>query len=298
MGGLFVTGCSPNPVEVISVDGPDELETGESGTFEAEVNEDAETPIEAQWEFGDGSTGSGTMTTHSYDEAGEYTVTFTASNEANSASETLTVNVVPPPVPAEIVTLSANPNPGTEGESISFSSNVRGDTPVDYRWNFGDGETAQSDSPTHTYDEPGTYQVTLNVQNDVGQDSRSVSVEVEPSLPPICMEITEFNSAFFDRNASTLTDEGQQALQENLDIISQCPNLNVRIEGYASPFERNTQSLSEDRAQAVAQFFTDNDIESNRINVSGMGEVEGVTSKKGGTDQFRRVDVIPVQGGM
>jgi outer membrane protein OmpA-like peptidoglycan-associated protein len=296
MGGLFVTGCSPNPVEVISVDGPDELETGESGTFEAEVNEDAETPIEAQWEFGDGSTGSGTMTTHSYDEAGEYTVTFTASNEANSASETLTVNVVPPPVPAEIVTLSANPNPGTEGESISFSSNVRGDTPVDYRWNFGDGETAQSDSPTHTYDEPGTYQVTLNVQNDVGQDSRSVSVEVEPALAAICTEVTEFNSAFFSYNASTLTDEGQQALQENLDIISQCPNLTVRVEGFAAPGERNAQALSEDRAETVAQFYTQEGIASSRITTSGEGMVSGQgTSKKGANSQLRRADSIPVR---
>ena len=298
VGGLFATGCSPTPVEVLSVDGPDELETGESGTFEAEINEDAETPVEARWDFGDGSTGSGTLTTHSFDSEGEYTVTFTASNEANSASETLTVNVIPPPVPAQVVTVSANPNPGTEGESVRFSSNVRGDSPVDYSWNFGDGGTSQSASPTHTFDEPGTYQVTLNVSNDVGQDSRSVSVEVEPALAPICTEITEFNAAFFDRNSSTLTDEGRQALQENLDIVSQCPNLSVRVEGYASPFERNTQSLSADRAQAVAQFYQDNDIASNRINTSGMGEVEGVTSKKGGTDQFRRVDSIPVQSGM
>jgi len=298
MGGLFVTGCSPTPVEVLSVNGPDTLQTDEQGTFEAEINEDAETPVEYRWEFGDGNTGSGSLTTHSYNSEGEYTVTFTASNEANTASETLSVTVVPPPVPAQVVTLSANPNPGTEGESVRFSSNVRGDTPVNYRWNFGDGSTAQSSSPTHTYNEPGTYQVTLNVSNDVGQDSRSVSVEIEPALAAICTEITEFNASFFDRNSSTLTQEGRQALQENLDIIDQCSNLNVRVEGYASPFERNTQSLSDDRAQAVAQFYQDNGIASSRINATGMGQVEGVTSKKGGTDQFRRVDSIPVQSGM
>ena len=298
MGGLFVTGCSPNPVEILSAEGPDTLETGEQGTFEAEVNEDAETPIEYTWEFGDGSTGSGLLATHAYESPGEYTVSFSASNEANTATESLTVNVVPPPVPAQIVTLSANPNPGTEGEPVRFSSNVRGDSPIDYRWQFGDGETAQGASPTHTYDEPGTYQATLNVQNDVGQDSRSVSVEVEPALAAICTEITEFNAAFFDRNSSTLTEEGRQALQENLDIVSQCPNLNVRVEGYASPFERNPESLSEDRAEAVAQFYQDNDIASSRVNAQGMGAVEGVTSKKGGTDQHRRADSIPVRSGM
>lgn len=295
VGGLFVTGCSPTAVEVLSVNGPDELEAGEEGTFEAEVNEDADTPIEYRWEFGDGSTGSGLLTTHAYDSEGEYTVTFSASNEANTATEELTVTVVPPPVPAEVVTLSANPNPGTEGEEVRFSSNVRGDSPVDYNWAFGDGASSQDESPTHTYDEPGTYQVTLDVSNETGEDSRSVSVEIEPALAAICTEITEFNAAFFDRNSSTLTDEGRDALEENLEIVDQCPNLSVRIEGYASPFERNTQSLSDDRAQAVAQFYQDNDIASSRLNAAGMGEVEGVTTKKGGDDQHRRVDSIPVQ---
>lgn len=295
VGGLFVTGCGTTPVEVLSVDGPDTLETGEQGTFEAEVNEDADPPIEHRWEFGDGNTESGLLVTHAYESEGEYTVTFSASNEANTESEELTVTVVPPPVPAEVVTLSANPNPGTEGEEISFSSNVRGDDPVDYNWDFGDGTTAEDEEPTHTYDEPGTYEVTLNVANETGEDSRSLSVEIEPELAEICTEITEFNAAFFDRNSSTLTSEGEEALDENLEIIDECPNLSVRVEGYASPFERNTQELSDDRAEAVSEYYEDNGIASTRINAAGMGEVEGVTTKKGGDDQHRRVDSIPVQ---
>jgi outer membrane protein OmpA-like peptidoglycan-associated protein len=294
--GLFVAGCSPTPVEVLSVDGPEELETNEQGTFQAEINEDAETPVEARWDFGDGSTGSGMMTTHAFNSEGEYTVTFTASNEANSASQTLTVNVVPPPVPAQVVTLSANPNPGTEGEPVNFSSSVRGDSPVDYEWDFGDGGTSQANTPSHTYDEPGTYQVTLNVSNDVGQDSRSISVEIEPALAAICTEVTEFNAAFFSFNSSTLTDEGEQALQENLDIVSQCPNLSVRVEGFAAPGERNAQALSEDRAETVAQFYQDDGIASSRITTSGEGMISGQgTSKKGANSQLRRADSIPMR---
>jgi len=296
LSGLLVAGCSPTPVEVLSVDGPAELETSEQGTFQAEINEDAETPVEARWDFGDGSTSSSMMTTHAFDAEGEYTVTFTATNEANSASQTLTVNVVPPPVPAQVVTLSASPNPGTEGEPVRFSSSVRGDTPVDYEWDFGDGGTSQANTPTHTYDTPGTYQVTLNASNDVGQDSRSISVEIEPALAAICTEVTEFNAAFFGYNSSTLTSEGEQALQENLSIISQCPNLTVRIEGFAAAGERNAQSLSEDRAETVAQFYTQDGVASSRITTSGEGMVSGQgTSKKGANSQFRRADSIPMR---
>ncbi len=296
VGGLFVAGCSPTPVEVLSVDGPNELETNEQGTFQAEINEDAETPVEARWDFGDGSTGSGMMTTHAFDAEGEYTVTFTATNEANTASQTLTVNVVPPPVPAQVVTLSANPNPGTEGEPVNFSSSVRGDSPVDYSWNFGDGGTSQANVPSHTYDTPGTYQVTLSASNDVGQDSRSISVEIEPALAAICTEVTEFNSAFFTYNSSTLTAEGEQALQENRDIIGQCPNLTVRVEGFAAPGERNAQALSEDRAETVAQFYQEGGVASSRISISGEGMVSGQgTSKKGANSQLRRADSIPMR---
>ena len=284
------------PVQITAVDGPTRLEVGQEGTFTATTNPDAETPVEYNWDFGDGAMGTGTNATHAFDEDGTYTVTFTASNEVNTATETLEVTVEAP-VPAEVVTMNANPNPGTEGEPISFSSNVRGDTPVDYNWDFGDGSTGSGASPSHTYDEPGTYTVTLTVSNEAGEDTRTMTVTADPALAAICTEVTEMNAAFFSRNASTLTDEGRSALQENLDILSQCPNLSVRVEGYASPFERNEDALSEDRARAVGQFYQDNGIAASRITVRGMGAVEGVTSKKGGTEQFRRADSIPVRSG-
>jgi PKD repeat protein len=282
----------------MSVEGPDELETGQTGTFEAEVNPEAERPVEYRWDFGDGAAGSGLMASHAFESEGEYTVTFTASNEANSASETLTVSVVPPPAPAAIATINATPSPAEAGQRVRFSSNVRGDTPLEYTWNFGDGASGSGSAPTHTYEEAGTYRVTLTAANEVGEDSRSLTLEVEPALAPICMEVSEMNAAYFGRNSSTLTDEGRTQLQENLDILSQCPNLSVRVEGYASPFERNTEALSEDRARAVAQFYTEGGVPSERVMTAGEGEVEGVTSKKGGTDQFRRADSIPQRSGM
>lgn len=301
--GTFIGGLRINfksaftPVEVLAVDGPSELLTTDEGTFTATVNEEQATPpVEYRWEFGDGTTGSGLLATHSYGSPGEYTVTFTAINgDNNTSSESLTVTVNNPPVPAEIVTLNANPNPVTEGESVSFSANVRGDSPLTYNWDFGDGETGSGASPTHTYDSTGTYTVELMASNEFGEDTRTLQVEVEPDLPAICQEVSELNSAFFGRNSSTLTAEARSSLQENLDILSQCTNLSVRVEGYAAPGERNPDELSSDRARAVAQFYEDNEIASSRINARGMGQVRGVTSKKGGTSQFRRVDSIPVR---
>jgi len=284
------------PPRVLAVDGPTDVQTGESVTFSATVNEqEATRPLTYRWDFGDGSTGSGLTTSHTFRQPGEYTVTFTASNEAGEASRSLSVNATRPPQPARITSLNATPNPADEGESVSFSADARGDSPISYAWDFGDGATGSGARASHTYDEPGTYTVELSASNDAGEDTRTLTMTVERALPPICTSVSEFNSAFFNRNSSTLTDEGRSALQENLDILSQCPNLDVRVEGFAAPGERNAQALSEDRARAVAQFYQEGDIAAGRIATSGEGQPEGVTTKKGGTQQYRRVDSIPQQ---
>lgn len=300
-GGLRINFRSPfTPVQVIALECPTELQTGETATFSASSNIDRATPpVEFRWNFGDGTTATGEVATHSYSTAGTYTVNFTASNQGGrgTSMRSCTVTVVRPPEPAEIVTVNASPQnfDVCQPTTVQFSANVRGDTPINYAWNFGDGNTGTGANPTHTYSEPGTYTVTLTASNEAGQTSRTLTIRAEPCEPAICSEITEMNSVFFGRNSSTLTAEGRAALQENLEILNECPNLNARIEGFAAPGERNPQQLSEDRARAVEQFYIDGGVPANRLDVTGRGQVTGVTSKKEGTSQYRRVDTIPVR---
>jgi outer membrane protein OmpA-like peptidoglycan-associated protein len=302
-GGLRYIFKSPfTAVQVIAVDGPSSLETGESGTFTATVNEDAATkPLEYQWEFGDGSTGTGLLATHGYDSPGTYTATFTASNSGSTDSRSLTVEVQRPPQPAELISLNATPNPVEAGRQVSFSSNVRGSTPLTYAWEFGDGDTGSGRSPSHTYDEPGTYTVELTVSNEVeGEtvtDSRSLTVTVEPAPPAVCRDVTEFNPVYFARNSSTLSAEGRSALDENIEILDQCEGfVNVRVEGFAAPTERNPEELSTDRARAVSTYYQEQGVAEGRISTRGMGAVGGQqTTKRGGGREFRRADSIPVR---
>jgi outer membrane protein OmpA-like peptidoglycan-associated protein len=295
VGGLLLAGCGATAPVVNSINTPDTLETGESGTFEAAIQnqEDADEPLTYTWDYGDGSTGSGLLTNHSFGSAGQYTVEFRASNEGGADSASASVTVVEPPVPASVTSVNANPNPVDAGTPVNFSSNVQGDTPIEYSWSFGDGNSGSGSSPTHTYEEEGQYTAELEVSNNVGGDTQAITVRVNPDLPEICTTVSEFNSAFFGRNSSTLTSEAEKSLQENADILGQCSNLTVRVEGFAAPGERNAQSLSSDRAQAVADYYSENGVASNRITTSGEGQVSGVTSKKGGTREYRRADSIP-----
>jgi len=285
---------NPTPPRVLSLDGPTTVQTGEEVNYAASVNaEEADRPLTYQWDFGDGSTGSGMTAAHTFEAPGTYTVRFTASNEAGEASQTLTVTAEEPPQPAQVVSINATPNPVDEGESVSFSANTQGDTPISYDWDFADGATGSGERPTHTYDEPGTYTVELTASNEVGESSRTLTMTVERALPSICTSVNELNGTFFERNSSTLTNEGEEALQENLDILTQCPNLTVQVEGFAAPGERNAEALSEDRAEAVASFYEEGGVPSDRIMSDAQGAPEGVTTKKGDTQQYRRVDSIP-----
>jgi len=47
--------------------------------------------------------------------------------------------------------------------------------PTSWTWDFGDGNTSTEQNPVHTYDEPGTYDVQLEVCNENGCDTFSAS---------------------------------------------------------------------------------------------------------------------------
>lgn len=78
---------------VVESDSPTML--GEATRFTATIT--GGTSVVYTWDFGDGSAaGSGDMVAHTYAEAGEFTVTVTASNSAGSMLGTVTVVVVAP----------------------------------------------------------------------------------------------------------------------------------------------------------------------------------------------------------
>ena len=64
------------------------------------------------------------------------------------------------------------------------STDGNGRAVIKYLWNFGDGATADSSDPSHTYTSPGNYQVKFAVITDVGCLSDTISKAVSVFLPP------------------------------------------------------------------------------------------------------------------
>lgn len=123
------------------------------------------------WDFnGDGVLdASGTSVSYTYNDAGSYTVSLTATGPNGVDTLTRTNYVTVSPSPPLALFSAANTTTGKKdlrveftNESIRYSSSS---------WNFGDGNTSSDTNPIHTYTTSGTFDVSLSVTGDAGTDT-------------------------------------------------------------------------------------------------------------------------------
>lgn len=64
---------------------------------------------------------------------------------------------------------------------------------VSYFWDFGDGGSSSFLNPTHTFLQPGDYEVCLTVSDDCGSDTECQTISVSQSLNTLVFEVLEEN---------------------------------------------------------------------------------------------------------
>jgi PKD repeat protein len=122
------------------------------------------------WSFGDGTTGSGLITTHEYRAVGTYQVALTVTDERGVQTTAIKVVTVAAGTPPTTGTPTFSPTQPEPDQTIFFNASAAraapGRTLVDYFWDFGDGTTASGVTVTHAYAAEGTFVVTLKVTDD------------------------------------------------------------------------------------------------------------------------------------
>ena len=119
--------------------------------------------------------------TYTYRNPGIYTVVLTATGPggASNVSRQITVQSLSPPV-------AAFTQDRVSGESplvVQFTDQSSGNI-ASREWRFGDGTTSTEQSPSHTFEAVGTYNVILSVEGQGGASSAIRQITVEnPSVP-------------------------------------------------------------------------------------------------------------------
>lgn len=135
-----------------------------------------------KWDFGDGTISNNQNPSHIYKSGGTYTIRLiTTDKNGCESTATLTSHIVINAAPVSDFSISA-PTGCKAPHQTNFSAvNTNGTT---YNWNFGDGKGATGKTPSHTYTAMGTYQVTLEVIDNLGCKSETTKTVTVKELTP------------------------------------------------------------------------------------------------------------------
>lgn len=122
------------------------------------------------WDFGDGSTSTERNPAHTYSKPGIYSVQLTIDSPDTPS----------PIIKEDLITVlpkqdsikpffTALPVSGEAPLTVAFSDLSTGEV-TGWHWDFGDGITSDLQNPSHSYNNPGMYDVTLVVTGKSGEE--------------------------------------------------------------------------------------------------------------------------------
>jgi PKD repeat protein len=146
--------------------------------------------IEYNWTWGDGGRSSGLLSSHSYSQAGSYSITLTVvDSSGRTATATKTVTVGTGLLPT--ANFSFSPTAPVPNDVVNFDATLSvappGRTIRNYEWNFGDGSAVLSGPnearPQHRFGQAGTFIVTLTVTDSNNAKSTAVTKTIPVAVP-------------------------------------------------------------------------------------------------------------------
>ena len=193
---LTITGeargaCSPLDSDVanitvvaaptLDIAGPERAAAGLPANFRAELGQLGGAQAQGfSWEISDGTTAQGAELTHSFTEPGEYLVTLrsnlTGGTEGCTDLEVVRkviVNAPPEPVIDVVAEVAV-------GQAVRFDGGGSSDPDgaiTRFRWDFGDGNAADTVLTSHRFAESGEMTVVLTVWDDAGVGNSEQRVE-------------------------------------------------------------------------------------------------------------------------
>lgn len=140
-----------------------------------------------QWDFGDGTSGTGKNPDHVYHQTGNFTVRLTASDGFSSNTRTKKDYIMVVNIPN--ANFKADKTRGITPFNVQFTDLSYGN-PTSWKWDFGDGVTSTIQNPSHVYKTSDNsitnkYTVTLTATNLNGEDRETKVDYITATQTPI-----------------------------------------------------------------------------------------------------------------
>lgn len=130
-------------------------------------------PAEWHWDFGDGTTSREQHPSHTYVQAGTYTVKLrVVGTDGTKDTNNKTRFIAAGGTPAPKAQFRASPLQGVQDTYVTFHDQSSGDV-NQWSWDFGDGHQSNEKNPVHKYETPGMYKVRLTVAGPQGNDTET-----------------------------------------------------------------------------------------------------------------------------
>ncbi len=165
------------------VSGPAPLTVNFDGTQSHDMNGKVRS---FSWDFGDGTNERTTSTSHQYRDPGSYTAELTVTDDLGATGKDEVVITVGNEPPVAVIGISAKS--GSVPLMVTFDGSRSFDpdgTALTCSWDFGDGTTGASKTTSHTYEEEGTYDISLVVTDMHGASGRAEETVIAESPFPV-----------------------------------------------------------------------------------------------------------------
>lgn len=180
-GGISHGAANHPPAASFIIKNSYSIRYGKPVSFDASSSSDPDgDPLTYEWDFGDGASGSEKEVSHTYNSAGNFVVKLTVSDGRGGTNETsriVKINHIP------IAKISIK-DPDGRTVSSSYTNTILtfnasgsidyADDITGYKWEFGDGSSAEGAIVRHKYGQMGVYKLNLTVADAAGNKDRKM----------------------------------------------------------------------------------------------------------------------------
>lgn len=187
------------------------------------------------WSFGDATSSTQREPVKVYNNTGNFTVKFAATSNRNCVSDTITKSITIEPKPVAAFTLKD----GCAGEPLQLKNNssISFGTIDKHYWNFGDGNTANTQLPGYSYTNGGNYIIEYTAVSKNGCVADTVKQPVLIETKPV----VDFNF-------------GNSCAGKEIPFENKTTNTFGSITGWQWNFGNNTSSTLEQPVITYSKF--------------------------------------------